>query len=684
MKSRKTNKLISTLIISSMIVTNSLHASEPTTTDANGRITSNNKTTFKGKTDEGITSYITGIATGALTTRLLISIRPMTTDVMVAGASGASYIAGEIVSTVAFKKETKDQEVEVTKTNTNEINAEQKDKIEKLKKNKESAIKALKVKSILQKAAGVGYGVAAGLAAYQIFQEKTAEAGCMSAGAEANTELSACASSSSVSGFEGVACGECIAKVSTEIGQIQGQAKARDAGTLISSVADLAKNDAARSTIMSQMSVPCKGGTAQVAYTKVQSACGEFFSVQKKNEATSAGGVPAMSSMKHIEKLLEREPSFIQYKIAKFNQSPFNYVMSYIFPETHAGITNLLSITGGAAVAVALSYTSYGAFVDAQISTPTRRAIIWTALAALIYKSSMDSDGLVDEIDKDVKKLGIVVADMNKLERGIKTQIMSENKIDIKDMLKNNGNAVAFSTSGNEKFPCLTNSGTSTCASIDDQFKNLSIASELDPSLMQLGSSVTKIGDSIQGSSGISGSTLAAANSIGANANAINRKSKNVLSELSRISKKKGFPETDINGEADKFSKAVTARMASAINKAGQGYAFGNSASPSSSTGLDPKGDLNDPKHSALTKTFSGVAPKGKDEKSKTMNFKLLDDKQESIGLAEEKPNLENLDIALEDISKDKSASIFEIISNRYLRSGYSKLLEEEKPSVGN
>lgn len=671
-------KVISTLIILSMNFNSFSALAADTTTDSNGVIKSTKKSKFEGKSDENATSYITGIAVGALTTRMLISIRPIPTDVMVAGASGAAYIAGEIISTVQYKKASKEQEVEATISSDHKKDEAQKESLDKQKKNAQTANKSIKTKSMLQKASAAGYVAAAALAGYQVLLERNNEAQCMTAGSTASAELATCASSSGVSATEGMGCAECGVKLKADIAEIQAQIRFRDQGTLLSSAADLAQNETKRASILTKMSVPCTGGTAQTIYTKVQTTCSAFLGVQKKHEATSPAGVPVMGATKHLEKLLQNDPNYIKYKVATFEKSPFNYLVNFLFPEARAGMGNLLSIGGGAAAALALSYTSFGTYVDAQISTPLRRTIIWGSLAALTYKSSSDSDDISKDIEKQIDKMDVVIGQMNRMETGIKTQGVSLTKIDLGESQKN-GNVVSFSTDDKEKFPCLTTNGTSNCASLNDQYTNLANASQMDPGLIDVGSSITKLGDSLQGSTGLSGSTLAAASSIGNNSNAIKKKNDKVLDGISKSLAKKGVVDPGLKGQSDKFSKGLAARMTAAINKSGSGSFFNtNPATSSFSKNDSATTPSTTPKSSLDSKAIVPPGPNGNDSDHKGMSLNFSEDKADISLPVEEKLSHENLDIALDDIHKDSSSSIFEIISHRYMKSGYPKLLEEE------
>lgn len=680
MKFKFLNKFLSLALITSVLSSSISYSGEQTHTDKNGVITANKKSTFEGKSDEGGTSYLTGLAVGFVTTRMGLKVRPMPTDVMVGVASGAAYTGGEIVSTVQYKKESEKQEVDITVSNQGgAVNEGQKAALEEQKKNAESAKKSIKVKSILQKAAAAGYAVAAGIAVYQSFQEEAMNQACTSAGTAATAELNACASSSSISATEGASCGACSAKVAQTVAEFQAATKARDAGTGGGSAADVSQSTAQRTALQTKIAVPCTGAISQGIHSGVQSACSGALNIQKIFEAMSPTGLISSVNSRHLEKLISNDKSYIEHKIKQFNESPVLYTIGIFFPEAKAGAGSLLSIGAGAAGALGLSMTSIGSYIDVHMANPKKRAIVWGAMAALMAKSSMDSDKIAEDIDKQIEKMGVVVNQMNKMEVGIKTQNLSENKLDISDMLKGTGNAVSFSTDGNEKFPCLVKNGTSNCTSLDDQFGKTSLATELDPSLMNLGSSVTKLGDTIQGSSGITGSSLQAANNIGKNSNAINRKMNQAMAELSRIQRKNGTPQTDILGETEKFSKAVNSRIANAIkNGGGSGFMLGKNGSGGvDSKQSSPGGSLN---HTGSgIRGVANIPPVGKDPAQKSLNLKFLEDKKEGVlNPNQDVANNENLDISLEDIHKDSSASIFEIISNRYIRSGYPKLLEED------
>ena len=82
-------------------------------------------------------------------------------------------------------------------------------------------------------------------------------------------------------------------------------------------------------------------------------------------------------------------------------------------------------------------------------------------------------------------------------------------------------------------------------------------------------------------------------------------------------------------------------------------------------------------------KKKGGVEEKGKKEDFMSgLKFDFKADEQNAgmdFDLEEEAQRVSNLNVDMDDITKSKGTNIFQVISTRYLKSAYPRLLEEDK-----
>jgi hypothetical protein len=149
--------------------------------DKDGTLAQQEKHDFKGVKGNDMLSSITMLVIGVIGTRMAIAYNPKTTDVYVAAAGAAAFIAGEVMSNLKFSGEIKDMSVDITKRVDGKPNNEQIEILNKLKKSYEDAKGATQTKRMLQMAAAAGFGVAAGIAVYKAFTDKTQGAQCVAA-----------------------------------------------------------------------------------------------------------------------------------------------------------------------------------------------------------------------------------------------------------------------------------------------------------------------------------------------------------------------------------------------------------------------------------------------------------------------------------------------------------------------
>ncbi len=676
-------KFTSTVLINFLLVGSSL-AAGPTTTDSNGVIKSTSNEKFETKSDDNVINSLTTFTIGAVASRMAVSYRPVTPDVMVAAVGGVAYVAGEIVAVTKFKNASKEADAELTKSSDGKINEGQVEQINKLGKNYEDAKSAIKTKEKLQIASAVSFGLAAGIALASAFNEESMNQACSAAMAMAQGEFAACSAegATGVGASEAAACGSCAAKVTTEAAEFQAYLAARKSLKSPTSTSSPEIN-ATRTGLRTKFNLPCPGVQAQMINSAVNRTCDGAFSLHKMLEAVSPTGNKTTNKFNEIRNKIIANQNDI-YKIDPFTKrSYFEQAIEFLNPikEASAGTYGMMGFgVGATALAISLD-KQLSTAIDIQMLVPVNRALIWTALAAGSAYSAKHSDKVADKMQENVDKINLMKADIKKMAYGIKTQNTTVSTLDLTEVIKNQYKDMTYSEDGTQKMPCLTSDSNENCKSIEGQFKNLPTYSELDPQIQQMGSQVAKFGDSLQGSTGLSGTIMSNANSINANANAIKKMNASLAGQISKLS---GGSAYDPDKDGKKFSDELNSRVAKLVKENGVdpekflSSITGFDKPGSASIGLNDIGKANNPHDTSSQTKLASVDLKVK-KATPTLNFKFKEDAAPEA-IPEEKEQARNLaDYEMDnDITKDNSISIFQIISNRYIRSGYPKLLEEE------
>ena len=108
--------------------------------------------------DKDLMGTLTMTAVGVLAKRLY-AYKP-TTDILLAAAGGAIFLGGEVLAFVKLKDVMKGMEEQITRDKNGNVNKEQIESIERLKKSYEEAKKTANTKKMLQMAAAAAFAAA--------------------------------------------------------------------------------------------------------------------------------------------------------------------------------------------------------------------------------------------------------------------------------------------------------------------------------------------------------------------------------------------------------------------------------------------------------------------------------------------------------------------------------------------
>jgi hypothetical protein len=702
------------------------------TRDSNGVLKKSDSHSFKAPEESDMISSITMLVIGVIGMRMAKNYRPITMDVTIAAAGAAAFIWGEVSSTMGAKKKMQDMQVEITKSSDGSKDQAQIQRLQDLKKSYEEVKKTTGSKKTMQTTAAVAFAGAAAMAVYMSFQEeemdkacegavKTAQSGlkeCTDAGLKA-TPTAATNPASAKLVEEGLACTAC----SQTITNFEKKYKENAAASKKQQAS--AKSDKEEKPKIAELSMPqCQesmGIAAKGIAMGVNGACKPALSLKTMFHISSndpkagadkpATGTPAAVPAAPIQgapaSQLKQETDTVDsnggqllnlilfggeravaghYELyqSKEKYSLLDNAVDFVFPRVQAGMMPLLGLGAGAAASYFLLDNTLGTMVDTMMYVPLNRAMLFGVLAGLCYMASQASQGQMDEIDENIKKIDGLLASMNALEKGIKANQISEQQIKLGSISGNRTQDMPISSNSSVKTECIIGSGSSNCKSLSDTMQAMPGFSDLPDSFKSIASQSAKIGDGLSGTNVVSGSTLAAASNLGGKQNAVNKLLKNAQKKLNNKLAAAGKPAVDFKKEQKNLLGKLNSQAAGALRSGGMSPAGFLSNVGSSSIGGGAgtgAGDADSEKGSgkkavaAVPGTFSGSgsSPRGKDF---DLDFKETEDSADAK-LEDATPEAGKFDIGTNDINTDSGESLFELISNRYIKSGYPKLLEE-------
>nr|BDT27157.1 hypothetical protein BHI3_06230 [Bacteriovorax sp. HI3] len=674
---------------SSVVFAAATESKATVTTDSNGVITAKKSVSFEKVSDTDMLASITMLAGGFIAGRMWQAYSPVSIDVTIAAAGGVAFIAGEVMSNIKFKGTIDAMTVEVEKKSDGTINEEQIQRLQDLKKSYEEAKKTTKTKKTLQLAAAAAFGAAALTATYMAYSEEGAIQSCLQTLNYASGALDKCiaAGATGVGATESGACTACKPLMEGYRASFMAYSKARTPPGQPSGMKDKAvfPYELTAKNPMNMCSEIVAGATVTTLSKSVQGACLPAANLLIKDQQSAPN--PITGDIVDAGKILGLPAAqhFVNSPQIKTNIFA-NYLersLSFIFPEAQAGWLPMLGLGAGTLLAFSGILGTMGVSVDTYMFVPMNRAIAFGVLAGISYMASRSSDNIIKKLDDNIQKIDAILADMNKLNKGVKAQNLQNQSVAIKTINPSIQSAQPFSADGSAKTPCMTGNSSENCAKLADKLSSMPGFANLPDSLKGIASQSVSLGDSLSGSSGISGSTLTSAEALGNKQNAINKALKNQQAKLTKITNGK----FDAGKEENKFKDKVNAALKKELQKHGMtatGFMASIGSTPMNSA--DSKNDKDSGSGKGVN--FEGNAVNlaageatGEKEKEEGLKLEFKDTAPVGDGLALGAPMVsgsDHLDVKTDEINGQNGPSIFELISRRYFKSGYPKLLEEE------
>lgn len=666
------------------------------TRDANGVYKKTDKHSFSKIEDADMLASITMLAVGTIAGRALVSYKPMTTDLMVAGAGGAAFMVGEIMSNVAYKKKMDDMTVEITKSSDGQKDQAQIQRLEDLKKSYEEAKKTTNTKKMLQTAAAAAFAGAAAMAAWAAYTEYSLFLKCMTALKTQSPLVKACPESKAstlaapaAAALE-AACQSCTVGLDGLLMQMQTINVERQSPgpSMVEKGTIFPKQTAAKAYLSGICKAPST--SSEAAILKVTPLCLAALEAESVNQIYGYKPTVTYNENNLLNKILfpVQAPKF-SYEIMQSRDLSSSVLVEKLFdlilPKAEAGWLPLLGLGASTAATYFLITGTLATTVDMQMFVPFNRAIAFGGLAVLSFLAVKSSDNQIKKIDKNISDIDKILTEMNALASGIKTNTIQERQIHMAGFNTSNHADVQLSTNPSVKTDCITSNSSSNCTSLTNELKAMPDFANLPDSFKGIASQAAKLGDGLSGTNVISGSTLSTAANLANKANAISKAQKSVQAKLNGLygaNRQVDFDKAEKNliGKwNEQTAKALRSKDTSAGSFLGS-IGMSPIASPDSKTAAVAPAPGKKP---VTFGTGSNSAPGTGPAKEKDFE---LDFKEEGVaeagfastgdGSAATKDEV--YDIGQNDINTNSNESIFQMISNRYIKSGYPKLLEEE------
>ncbi len=671
--------------------------------------------------DGDLMSTLTMSAIGLLTQRLWKC--KLTTDMMIAAAAGAAYVAGEILASLKLKKAMEDLTINYQRDNQGRLEKQQIAAFEKLKKSYQEALNTANTKKNLQMAAAAAFIAAAISAGMQYMQETSAEAAC-------RTALATAANSCASMGAAKVAAGSASTppnqpliaqgKLNIAGGSASGAAVGTETTQDVTALAPK-PSAAADATDKSQTASNTSAESSAAAQCPLVSAA-QATCTTKHTLSMFTKGVCMVPPVVMIQNILAT-PLYAQ---ATINFTPVKPVLSMssffknaLMSEARADLFSPLGIASSAAISFVLATSAtLGVQIDTMLFSPLNRAMIWGVLAGLVFMAVKATENQIGIIQGNIAKIDAILNGLYALDKGVEqanNSLPTPNKgveVTVKnptitDINKQGQGEIDFSGQGGT-FPCVTGKDVAGCTPVSTQLNDRPDLKSLPDVVQSQIGNIGKMADGVNGTSKISSGSLSAAASLGAQQNALRAELTKQQKLIQDTLKNKGS-KINLAKRASDFESSLKAVVQSELDNrkmsAGEMYAslggagkdgLGLSASDAAAAAaaaekaareklakerdekmnyiaIDPDALMGE------SSAESGKKGEGKDAKDAGLGTLAAD--EGSAGKASDKAVTTSMDdYALKnDITQDKSTSLWELISNRYQKSGYPRLFKRMK-----
>jgi hypothetical protein len=359
-------------------------------------------------------------------------------------------------------------------------------------------------------------------------------------------------------------------------------------------------------------------------------------------------------------------------------QLALNNGVDFFIPRANANsvITMLGSIVG---IVLALFATT-SQFLDTFMSTPGYRSIAWTTGTVLAGYAASKTKEVQETAEANSTKIQKIIDRLNEIGK-LNTETISGVNSSIPSRIPYPITGNDAITLGPEKTPCPEKNGSENCSSLvtgSEESKTF----EMGGGVSQMALNALEAGDGFTGEKVVKGPIVDKTLNLARENEAVQKKLRKMQRKINDQLKKDGKPGINF----DKLTKNMIAKLRKKTQD--QLKKSGTSADKIlASLGTGSKSEekeSTDPVIKGPSKATAATGGKVKAKKAPAFSLDLDDDAEDSgvsaddVAANQAAANALNEESA-DDIVTNKGVSIFKVISVRYLKSGFSRLLEEEK-----
>jgi len=362
-----------------------------------------------------------------------------------------------------------------------------------------------------------------------------------------------------------------------------------------------------------------------------------------------------------------------------------------IVPSAHANPMSFWTKTAGlsvAAIGILVGWmASNWVFYDNFLAAPGRRAIAFGLMSALAFSTSeVVTPKIIAKMDSNINKVNAILAQM-KISSG---QANKVNNTAIGGP-KNNApinragqrvasSAVTVSDDPNEKFPCVAPGENGKCSKISNIMDSkLSEMQGVDlGGMSQFSSNLAKFGDGVSGQNKVSGATMDTAATLAQGALGMRKIQEDNEKKLNDARKQAGLAPIDFKKDRDDLFKrlfnSTKSQFGKTTDKGALASLMGN-LDQGAKTDEKAKGNG----HNAAAFKMPTFTMPSMPSMNPGQYKSAQEDAPAQVAVEEKKADgLEAYEDSSAQIVKSPEVSIFQVISTRYWKTGFDKLLERE------
>lgn len=636
------------------------------------------KKTFPGMKDtdaEGMMGFIMTMIMG-LVLAGLVMCKKKSVDIYIAFVGGAIYILGEVMQLIKTKDKLKTEEIEYqTYANgTGKLDNEQIEAFEKQKQGLIEAKEATLNKIKMQKAAGVVLLTAAAVAVALGIAKQTSAKQCLS-GAPGESATNPSCQPAAAAAVEHEKNDQ-----ETSNQQYKDNIKTFQQTQTCASCGFFSK-------MVMNASAACTEATKDNKNLRVTNG---FY------DLTTTDGLYAYSLNLYHDSKPKNMSSYDDLRnnptgnIQDLFVNVLSNISNFILPQANASFMKLFGGLGAGVATIFLLKKAFGNILDTMLGSPYKRAIAYSVMGAMAFMSSKKNEELVKRIEE---RINMIDAILNRFRAFKKVNAI------INDGINQGGKTMRvpirvgtpIGTSA-KPFPCLNKSQSGKCLSTNSAIQQGITDSKLNlpDGVSSMAGLAGSTADGVAGKSKLDAGTVDGLNSLASNAGNIDRINKSLQDRLNKLRKKNGQRPINFRKAKNDLLDKLKGSMFKTLRKNG---ISGNKALAAVAPSVAPsyfRSRNKDNSNKKLTKRKSAEAtPTGSGNLNNGGGFQFNLDKPageelniadgEGIDAEAELDGLEEGELEVDDIVQDENVSIFKVISVRYFKSGYPRVLRRKE-----